>query len=72
MIPEPDNKNTSLPVSCLSVNSLQPYSGLAPQTHDGKGKIKDIFVFVLFVKALGYFLLPSSSLNKSLQLLMAS
>lgn len=62
MAREPDNKNTTSSVSCLSVNLLQPYSGLALQTHDGKGKIKVIFVFVLFVKALGYFLLPSSFL----------
>lgn len=37
----------------------QSHFGLAPQTHNGKGKSEDYF-FHLFLKALGYFLLPSS------------
>lgn len=42
------------------MNSLIVTLRSGSPNHDGKGKMKIVFVFVLFLKALGYFLMPSS------------
>lgn len=64
------NGKTSSMLSCLSVNLLTVTLWFGSPNPQWKDKMKVIF---LFLKALGYFVLPLlSSLNKSIQLLMAS